>query len=116
MCLTNLIQILPTETDLSSPRSTFINTPRHTTTGNTSNLTYTNKQLWAIYDQAKPTSLTNLPFGSIQRIRELQLNRKPTSIGNKKNKTKILNYRGKLKSGILNRYQQLTKVVIKLYE
>ena len=76
MCFTNVIQILPTETDLGSQRSTFINTPRHITEGNTSKHTYTSKLLWAIYDQVKPTSLTDLPFGSIQRIRELQLNRK----------------------------------------
>ena len=59
MCFTNLIQILPTETDLSSPWSTFINTPRHVTTGNTSRHTYTSKQLWAIYGQVKPTTYQN---------------------------------------------------------
>ena len=83
MCFTNLTQTLPTERDLSSPRSTFINTPRHITAGNTTKHTYTSKQLWAMYNQVKPTSLANLPFGSIQRIRELQLNREPASIRNK---------------------------------
>ena len=112
MCFTNLIQKLSTETDLSSPRSTFINTPRHITINNISRHAYTSKQLWAIYDQVKPTNLANLPFGSIRRIRELRLNKKPTSIRNKK--TNILNHKVKLKSGILHRYQQLTKVVMKL--
>ena len=43
------------------------------------------KQLWAIHDQVNPASLTNLPFGSIQRTRELQLNRKPSTIRTNKN-------------------------------
>ena len=66
MCFTNLIQILPTQKDLNSPRITFINThintPSHITTVTTSKHTYTSKQLWAIYDHAKPASLVNLPF------------------------------------------------------
>ena len=41
--------------------------------------TYTSKQLWAIHDKANPTNLSNLPFGSIRRIRQFQLNRKPSS-------------------------------------
>ena len=47
-----------------------VNFPRHT---------YTSKQLKAIHDQVNPTSLSNLPYGSIRRIREFQLNRKPPS-------------------------------------
>ena len=85
MCFTNLIQILPSETDLNTPRSTFINnTSRHITIGNASRHAYTSKQLSAIYDHVKPTSLTNLPFGPIRGIRELRLNKKSRSRRNKK--------------------------------
>ena len=65
----------------------YISTKNHrqTTLGNSSRHTYTGKQPWAIHDQVIPTSLTNLPFGSIQRIRELQLNRKPSTIRTNKN-------------------------------
>ena len=85
MCFTNLIQITPTIADPTPP--TYIHTKNHrqTTSGNFSKHTYTSKQLWAIHDQVKPPSLTNLPFGSIQRIRELQLNRKPSTIRTNKN-------------------------------
>ena len=85
MCFTNLIQISLSETDLSTlkstdlstPRSTFINsTPRHITIGNSSRHVYTSKQLRDIYDHVKPASLKNLPFGTIERIRELRLNKK----------------------------------------
>ena len=85
MCFNNLIQILPTETDTTSPKSTFTKNHRHITTGSISKHTYSSKQLWAMHDQVNPTSLTNLPFGSIQRIRELWLTRKPTSIRTRKN-------------------------------
>ena len=84
VCFTNLIQILPTETNTTSPKSTCTKNLRQITTGNISKHTYSSKQLWAIHDQVNPTSLTNLSFGSIQRIRELQLNRKPTSIRTRK--------------------------------
>ena len=100
MCFTNLIQILPIETDTTSPKSTFTKNHRQITTGNISKHTYSRKQLWAIHDQVNQPSLTNLPFGSIWRIRELWLNRKPTSIRarksqyiNQKRKAEIRNLR-----------------------
>ena len=87
MCFTNLIQIqtIPTTTGPTSP--TYIPTKNHmqTCSGNFSRHTYTSKQLWAIHDQVNPTSLTNLPFRSIRRIRELRLNRKPLTIRINKN-------------------------------
>ena len=87
MCFSNLIQIqtIPTTTGLSSP--TYIPTKNHrqTCSGNFSRCTYTSKQLWAIHDQVNPTSLTNLPFGSIRRIREFRLNGKPPTIRINKN-------------------------------
>ena len=58
---------------------------RQTCSVNYSRHTYTSKQLWEIQDQVNPTSLTNLPFGSIRRIREFQLNRKPPTIRINKN-------------------------------
>ena len=85
MCFANVIQILPNETDLSTPKSTDLSTPRSTfinntprciTIGNASRHVYTSKHLRAIYDHVKPKSLTNSPFGSIRRIRELGLNKK----------------------------------------
>ena len=93
MWFTNLIQILPSETDLNTPKSTDLstlrstftnNTPRCITIGNVSRHVYTSKQLRDIYDHVKPTSLTNLPFGAIRRIRELKLNKKPINGRNKK--------------------------------
>ena len=84
MCFSKLIQILPTETYTSLPKSTCTKNHRQITTGNISKHTYSSKQLWAIHDQVNPTSLTNLPFRSIQNTRELQLNRKPTSIRTRK--------------------------------
>ena len=111
MCFTNLIQIqiIPTITGPTSPMYISTENHRQTTSGNFSRHTYTSKQLWAIHDQVNPTSLTNLPFGSIQRIRELQLNRnhqpsEPTKIN-------IPNQKGKLKSGISDRYQQSAEVI-----
>ena len=65
--------------NLSTPRSTFINNTSRHIIGNASRHAYTSKQLRAIYDHVKPTSLTNLPFGSIRRIRELRLNKKTRS-------------------------------------
>ena len=85
MCFTSLIQILPSETDLSTPKSTDLSTPRSTfinntprciTIGSASRHVYTSKQLRAIYDHVKPTSLTNLPIGSIRRTIDLRLNKK----------------------------------------
>ena len=59
---------------------------RQACSGNSPRHTYTSKQLWAIHDQVNPTSLSNLPFGSIRRIREFRLNRKtPSTIRMNKN-------------------------------
>ena len=81
MCFSNLIQIqtIPTTTGLSSPMYTPTKNHRQACSGNSPRHTYTSKQLWAIHDQVNPTSLSNLPFGSIRRIRESRLNRKPPS-------------------------------------
>ena len=87
MCFFNLIQIqtIPTTTGPTSPMYTPTKNHRQTCSGNLSRHTYTSKQLWAIHDQVNPTSLTNPPFGSIRRIRELGLNRKPMTIRINKN-------------------------------
>ena len=87
MCFSNLIQIqtIPTATGLSSQMYTPTKNQRQTCSVNSSRHTYTSKQLWAIQDQVNPTSLTNLPLGSIRRIREFQLNRKPPTIRINKN-------------------------------
>ena len=45
----------------------------------------------AIHDQVNPSSLTNLPFGSVQRIREPRLNRKPLTIRIRINKNQHTN-------------------------
>ena len=87
MCFTTLIQIqtIHTITGPTSPMHFTTKNHRQISPGNFSRHTYTSKQLWAIHDQVNPTRLTNLPFGSIQRIRELQLNRKPSTIRTNKN-------------------------------
>ena len=81
MCLSNIIQTqaISTTTGLSQPTYTPTKNHRQVCTVNSLKHTYTSKQLWAIHDQANPTNLSNLPFGSIRRIREFQLNRKPPS-------------------------------------
>ena len=81
MCLSNLIQIqtTPTTTGLSLPTYTPTKNHRQACPVNSLKYTYTSKQLWAIHDQANPTNLSNLPFGSIRRIRQFWLNRKPPS-------------------------------------
>ena len=81
MCLSNLIQIqtTPTTTGPSLPTYTPTKNHRQACPPNSLKHTYTSKQLWIIYDQANPTNLSNLPFGSIRRIREFRLNRKPPS-------------------------------------
>ena len=108
MCFTKLIQILPTVTGPTSPKYICTKNHRQTTTGNISKHTYTIEQLWAIQDQVNPTSLTDLLFGSIRRIRELQLNRKPLTIRTRK-KNSIPNQKGKLKSGITRQVPTVTK-------
>ena len=81
MCLSNLIQIqtIPTTKGLSLPTYTPTKSHRQACPVNSLRHTYTSKQLWAIHYQANPTNLSNLPFGSIRRIREFGLNRKPPS-------------------------------------
>ena len=76
VCLSNLIQIqtIPTTTTYTPTKN-----HRQACPVNSLKHTYTSKQLWAIHDQANPTNLSNLPFGSIRRIREFRLNRKPPS-------------------------------------
>ena len=125
MCFTNLIQILPSETDLSTlkstdlstPRSSFTNnTPRHITIGNASRHVYTSKLLRAIYDHVKLTSLTNLPFGSIRRIRELRLNKKPRSRKKKKQKCQHLELCRNVEIKNLRQVPTVEKMVMKLSE
>ena len=81
MCLSNLIQIQTTPTTTGPSLPTYTPTENHMQAcpANSLKHTYTSKQLWAVHDQANPTNLSNLPFGSIRRIREFRLNRKPSS-------------------------------------
>ena len=117
MCFSNLIQIqtIPTTTGPTSPMYIPTKNHRQTSSGNFSRHTYTGKQLWVIHDQVnsnKPYKATNLDqleesenFNSIENHRPAE-----------STKSNIPTQKGKLKSGISDKFQQLTKVTMKLSE